>query len=250
MALGISCAVAEADTRRGNPADAAPLHAPGDKGGWTDLFYGGLSNWKKPVGEWQEVGNVMLDPQNPRRFVAVEGTGVWFNGKAGKNLFTKAKYADIELRMEFNLPKGSNSGVKFHGHYEVQLYDSYGKKEVTGEDCGGIYPRAEAKPRYHHIDKGIAPRVNACKPAGTWQSLEVVFHAPRFDAAGKKVKNARIARAVLNGEVIHQDQELLTPTGDRWQNTEMAAGPLMLQADHGPVAFRNVQVRVVARPED
>ena len=36
-----------------------------------------------------------------------------------------------------------------------------------------------------------------------------------------------------------------TPTGDRWKNAEMAEGPLMLQADHGPVAFRNMKVREV-----
>jgi hypothetical protein len=82
-------------------------------------------------------------------------------------------------------------------------------------------------PKYHHIDKGIAPKVNACKPAGEWQSLDVIIRAPRFDAASKKIKSARIARAALNGQVIHQDQELLTPTGDRWQNPEMFEGPLM-----------------------
>jgi hypothetical protein len=50
---------------------------------------------------------------------------------------------------------------------------------------------------------------------------------------------------VLNSQLIHANQELLTPTGDRWQNAEMAEGPLMLQADHGPVAFRNARPRPV-----
>jgi hypothetical protein len=35
----------------------------------------------------------------------------------------------------------------------------------------------------------------------------------------------------------------LTPTGDRWKGPEVHEGPLMLQADHGPVAFRNMTVR-------
>ena len=47
------------------------------------------------------------------------------------------------------------------------------------------------------------------------------------------------------GQIIHENQELLTPTGDRWKDAEMAEGPLMLQADHGPVAFRNMKVRVL-----
>jgi Domain of Unknown Function (DUF1080) len=215
----------------------------GDDKGWIDLFAKDFAAFKAPYGEWLAVGAVQLDPQNPRKFVTEAGTGVHVNGKAGKNLYTRQKFADVELHLEFNLPKGSNSGVKFHGHYEIQLYDSFGKKEVSGEDCGGIYPRAEAKPKYHHIDKGIAPKVNASKPPGQWQTLEVVFLAPRFDATGKKMRNARIARARLNGQLIHENQELLTPTGDRWQDAEMAEGPLMLQADHGPVAFRNVRLR-------
>jgi hypothetical protein len=222
---------------------AAGAATAGDDKGWIDLFANDLGAFKTPTGDWLDVGDVRLDPKNARRFITESGKGVHVNGKGSKNLYTKQKFGDVELHLEFNLPKGSNSGVKFHGHYEVQLYDSYGKKEVNGEDCGGIYPRAEAKPRYHHIDKGIAPRVNACKAPGQWQTLEVVFRAPRFDSAGKKIQNARIARAVLNGQVIHENQELLTPTGDRWKNAEMAEGPLMLQADHGPVAFRNLRVR-------
>ena len=72
----------------------------------------------------------------------------------------------------------------------------------------------------------------------------MTFLAPRFDKDGKKIKNAMIAKAVLNRQVIHEKQELLTPTGDRWKNAEMREGPLMLQADHGPVAFRNMRVKV------
>ena len=229
-------------------AAAGPVPAGDDKD-WIDLFAHDLGAFKTPRGDWLDVGDVRLDPHNPRKFVTEPGKGVHFtNGKAaGKNLYTKQKLGDVELHLEFNLPQGSNSGVKFHGHYEIQLCDSFGKKEVSGEDCGGIYPRADAKPRYHHIDKGVPPKVNACKPPGEWQTLDVVFIAPRFDPAGKKVQNARIARAVLNGQVIHENQELLTPTGDRWKNAEMAEGPLMLQGDHGPVAFRNARVRPLAR---
>src|ERR1700722_18855431 len=147
----------------------------GDDKGWIDLFADGLAAWKIPHGEWLDVGGVALGPQNPRMFATEDGKGVHFNGKGGKNLYSKQKFVDVEVHLEFNLPRGSNSGVKFHGHYEIQLCDSFDKKEVSGEDCGGIYPRAELKPKYHHIDKGIGPKVNACKPAGQWQTLDVVF---------------------------------------------------------------------------
>ncbi len=210
-----------------------------------DLAAADLAAWRTPHGEWTQVAGVELDPKYPRKFVAKEGTGVWYNGVKGRtaNLYSKQTFADIELHMEFNIPKGSNSGIKFHGHYEIQIDDSFGRKEVSGEHCGGIYPRAEIqKGRYTHLDKGIPPKVNACKAPGEWQTLDVTFLAPRFDKDGKKIKNAMIGKAVLNGQLIHEKQELLTPTGDRWQNKEMYEGPLMLQADHGPMAIRNMPI--------
>jgi hypothetical protein len=224
---------------------AAAARAQSDR---LELFKDKLAAFKEPYGDWQEVGGVELDPKNPKKFVAKEGSGVWYNGPKGnaKNLFSKQKFADVEIHLEFCVPKGSNSGIKFHSHYEIQILDSFGKKELTGDDCGGVYPRADViKGRYTHLDKGIAPKVNACKAPGEWQTLDVTFLAPRFDKEGKKIKNAMIEKATLNGQVIHDKQELLTPTGDRWKNKEMVEGPLMIQADHGPVAFRNVVVRVI-----
>ena len=71
----------------------------------------------------------------------------------------------------------------------------------------------------------------------------LVWKSPRFDAKGEKVANAVVVKAVLNGQVIHEDQELKTPTGSNWNKKESPTGPFMLQADHGPVAFRNVRIR-------
>jgi hypothetical protein len=160
---------------------------------------------------------------------------------------SKQKFGDVEVHAEFMIPKGSNSGVKLEGLYEIQIFDSYGVEEPKATDCGGIYPRAEQKPTYHHIDKGVPPRTNASKPPGEWQSLDIVFQAPRFDADGKKIANARFVKVVLNGQVVHEDVEVKTPTGHAWHNQEIPTGPLLLQADHGPVAFRNVRARPYAK---
>ncbi len=89
------------------------------------------------------------------------------------------------------------------------------------------------------------PRVNAARPFGEWQTLDVVFHAPRFDADGKKTADARFVKVVLNGQVIHEDVAVKTPTGHAWRNKEVARGPILLQADHGPVAFRKIRVRAL-----
>lgn len=216
---------------------------------WTALFAGGkLDAFAGKTDGWVWAKAVTLDPANPRKLKFEAGSGVLVNGEKGtaRDLYTKDKYGDLEIHVEFLIGKGSNSGVKFHGHYEIQITDSAGRKELTGDHCGGIYPRAELKPRYRHLDKGIAPKVNAAKPAGEWQTLGATFLAPRFDKDGKKTANARIVRATLNGQVIHEDQELRTPTGSNHTRPEVATGPFMLQGDHGPVAFRNVKVRVPA----
>ena len=133
--------------------------------------------------------------------------------------------------------------MKLQGLYEIQISDSVAARKLTGSESGGVYPRAELLPRYHHLDDGYAPKVNAARPAGEWQTLDLIFKAPRFDAAGKKIANARFVKVVLNGQVVQEDLELKAPTGHAWRLPEVPRGPLMLQADHGPVAFRNIRVR-------
>jgi hypothetical protein len=216
--------------------------------GWIDLSADAKARegWEKVTDDWAVAGNATLDPKNPRKLVAESGDGVLVNSPKGRapNLVSKQRFTDAEVHVEFLIPKGSNSGVKLMGLYEIQIYDSHAKKDVDGADCGGIYPRAEEKPLYHHIDKGTPPRVNAAKPPGEWQTLDIVFRAPRFDAEGKKTANARFVKVVLNGEVIHENVEVEYPTGSAWRlKKETAAGPLLLQGDHGSVAFRNVRIR-------
>ncbi len=223
-----------------------PPASSAEEAGWTDLLPAkALRAFRGKTEGWLHVESVTLDPKSPRKLLGKPGMGAVLNGARGRerDLVTKENYGDLEAHVEFVIAKGSNSGVKFHGVYEIQILDSHGAKVLSGDSCGGIYPRAELKPRYHHIDKGIAPRVNAARPAGEWQTLHAIFLAPRFDPSGKKVANACIVRATLNGKLIHENVELATPTGSNWTKKEIAHGPFLLQGDHGPVAFRNVRVR-------
>lgn len=219
------------------------VRAKAEEPGWVDLSK--LDAWKTPTGVWQVVGGVEPDAKNPNRLASTPGTGILVNGPIGRttNLFSKVKFGDIEAHFEFLVPKKSNSGVKFEGFYEIQISDSYGVKSPKGGDCGGIYPRAELLPIYRHIDDGYSPRTNAARPAGEWQTLDVTFHAPRFDDKGKKIAKARFDKVVLNGQVVHENVEVDAPTGHVWRQKEIPEGPILLQADHGPVAFRNIRVR-------
>jgi hypothetical protein len=217
--------------------------------GWIDLMKPDV--WKKVDDKWIFTDEVKLT-QDAKGKADVrlkadkkDGGKIWVNGETGRlpNLITKDAFGDCEVHVEFLIAKGSNAGIKFHEVYEIQIFDSFGsKKELTGSDMGGIYPRANEK---GYLDKGIPPKVNAAKPPGEWQTLTAVWKAPRFDANGEKIANAVMVKATLNGQVIHDNAEVKTPTGGNWQKKETPTGSFMLQCDHGPTAWRNVKIRPI-----
>jgi len=216
--------------------------------GWTTLLPGpGMAGWKQPTGEWHMVGKAVQDPDDAKKLAVEPGAGVIYNGPKGRtrNLFTTEAFGDIEAHIEFLVPKDSNSGVYFMGRYEIQVFDSYGKKGAyPGIECGGIYPRWDPKRgKGKQGFEGHSPRAGASRPPGQWQTFDVVFRAPRFDAAGKKIANARFVKVEHNGKVVHENVELTGPTRAAAFRDEAATGPIMLQGDHGPVAYRNIRVR-------
>lgn len=60
----------------------------------------------------------------------------------------------------------------------------------------------------------MPPLVNAARPAGEWQTMGIIFRVPRFDKAGRKIEDAVLVQAVLNGQVVQRDVPLSGPT--RW----------------------------------
>ena len=87
-----------------------------------------------------------------------------------------------------------------------------------------------------------SPRVNASRPPGQWQTYDITFRAPRFDAAGKKTARARFVKVVHNGQVVHENVDASGPTRASIADDEKAVAPLTLQGDHGPVAYRNLRL--------
>ena len=211
-----------------------------------ELFNGkDLTGWKSPTGTWKAVQNVGLDPANNKAFVSTPGTGVLLNSNDGKtvNLETTGEWGDCELHLEFCVPKGSNSGIYLQNRYEVQVFDSFGKAEEGVHDCGAIYERWDpARGKGKEGYEGHAPSVNASKPAGEWQSFDIVFRAPRFDSTGKKTANAVFVKVLHNGQVIHENVECKGPTRGAKLPGEAPKGPILLQGDHGPVAYRNFKL--------
>lgn len=169
-------------------------------------------------------------------------SGVMLNGPGGRtnNLCTDRRLGDVELYLEFMIAKGSNSGVYLHGLYELQIFDSWGSlDEMSSSDAGAIYHRWTD----NRGVGGSAPRLNAAKRPGEWQSYQAWFRGPRFDAAGRKTQPARFLRVLLNGQAVQTDVDVEGPTRASLEIPEAGQNPLMLQGDHGPVAFRNLYVR-------
>lgn len=201
-----------------------------------------LSAWRGDTGQWRVIGGVFLNPAN-EKLLSVK-TGTIINGPTGRtsHLLSKAEFGDVKAHIEFMVPRESNSGVYFMGRYEIQVFDSWEKTSpYPGIECGGIYQRWDNS-RDPKGFEGHSPRVNASRPPGQWQTFDVVFRAPRFDKRGRKLSNARFETVVHNGVLIHEDIELTGPTRAGMANDEKPTGPLMLQGDHGPVAYRNIRI--------
>ncbi len=209
---------------------------------WVKPFADGLDGFRTPTGAWTMAGDVTQDPDNPKALAWTAGGCEAVNGPGGRtaHLVTKAEHGDIAAHIEFVVPEGSNSGVYFQGRYEIQVLDSWGVEAPGHGDCGGIYQRWDDN-RDPKGFEGRPPRVNAARRPGEWQTFDVIFRAPRFDEDGNKTANAMFVRVEHNGVLIHENQEVTGPTRAAMYADEQLRGPIMLQGDHGPVAYRNLR---------
>ncbi|MEL7531161.1 MAG: family 16 glycoside hydrolase [Bacteroidota bacterium] len=220
----------------------------------TPLSLEDLSAFNTPPANWMIVGQAAAPwDKKVEAFSTAEGKGILVNHpseEAGGALRTQLEHGDLDLSFEFMMPKGSNSGIYLQGRYEIQLFDSWGKAELDFGDCGGIYERwDDSKAEGEKGFEGRAPDVNASKAPGLWQEMQIRFQAARFDAGGTKIANARVLSVMHNGKQIHRDIELNGPTRGIFFEQEAAKGPLIIQGDHGPVAFRNMRYKLFGTPQ-
>lgn len=221
-----------------------------------------LDAWKQ---EGWAAGEVRLDPADATRFMRVVPAAptpeaeekakkernplldnlpedpVVSNALSEKptGLLSRYEFGDCDVHVDFQIPKGGNSGVYLMGRYEVQILDSSGKTDLSFGDCGGIYQGWGEKNEW----AGRAPNFNAFRGPGQWHGLDIRFRAPRFDASGKKIANATFARVMIDDVLLQEEVEVPNPTRGALFEDEAPLGPLFLQGDHGPVAFTNVRVR-------
>jgi hypothetical protein len=172
----------------------------------------------------------------------VKSDGVWTNsGPSPVPLATTQEFGDCEAHVEFKIPKGSNSGVYIQGRYEVQILDSSGiaDKDMSVHDCGAIYERWKDDKGY----EGTPPLVNAFAGPGEWNTYDIKFRAPRFADDGTRTEKAKFIEVTLNGKLIQKEVEVTGPTRGSFFEPEAPKGPIILQADHGPISYRNCWVK-------
>ena len=183
----------------------------------------------------------------PINWEVEEGTLVATRTKSHANhIVSSVMFEDADIHAEFMISPlaHGNSGLYIHGHYEMQIYDSFGVENFTIQDEGSLYRFAK-------------PLVNAARPAGEWQVYDIRFIAPKRNADGS-LKSAGTLRAWLNGQLVQDGVTFTEPRspyipykhgvtdylrGVEQQLKATGKGPLFLQ-DHGsPTRFRNVWIR-------
>jgi hypothetical protein len=197
------------------PSDAVVLFDGKNLDSWKSMGKGGPAAWKVENGYFQ----------------VVPGTG---------GIETKAGFGDVQLHIEWKAPsvvKGSgqgrgNSGLFFMGKYEVQILDSYQNRTYSNGQAASVYKQ--------HI-----PLVNAMRPPTEWNTYDVIFIAPRFNADGMVVAPAYVT-VFHNGVLVQNHVELRGGSeyiGIPTYKAHAAELPIQLQ-DHGDlVSFRNIWLR-------
>lgn len=175
--------------------------------GFKPIFNGeDLSGWKlrNPGGKFSwSAQNGMMVNEMPE-------------GGHGTDLMTEEKFKDFVIRYEYMIPKGANSGLYLRGRYEIQILEDHGKPAADGGN-GGLYSVK-------------APTQNVSKPAGQWQQVEATIRGDRITV-------------VLNGVKVHDNVQVTRGTGGQLDDNLDQPGPILLQGDHGAVAFRNLRLK-------
>jgi len=215
--------------------------------GWDYVPKTGQGGWTTtPAVIWDETDAIF-----PLKGAYVSGDRIVNTTDPGKkiasDIYTVRKFGDMELYLEFMVSQKSNSGVYVHGLYEVQIINSYGKDPSSpGSICGSIYDYEEQE--NGKFVGGVFPLIRAEQPCGRWQSLYIHFQAPRFNSIGEKISNAKFIAVMLNGITIQKNIERKGMTRSGMKIGESEENPLMLQGNHGPIAYRNIYIHPLSSP--
>ncbi|MEO8425505.1 MAG: family 16 glycoside hydrolase [Verrucomicrobiota bacterium] len=137
----------------------------------------------------------------------------------GTDLVSEEKFRDFTVRYEYMIPKGANSGFYLRGRYELQIFDDFESRKALPGGNGAVY---SLKP----------VSLFASRAPGEWQQVEATIRGNRVTV-------------ILNGVIVHENVEVTRATGGELDANLNDPGPILLQGDHGTVAFRNIRIKPV-----
>ncbi|GJM36021.1 MAG: endo-1,3-1,4-beta glucanase-related protein [Saprospiraceae bacterium] len=190
---------------------------------------------------------VLFDGKNTNEWKHEDGSDIKWKVEDGAltvtpgsgDISTRQTFGDLQLHLEWRTPaavKGEgqgrgNSGVFLQSRYEVQVLDNYQNKTYPNGQAGSIY-------------KQSIPLVNACRPPGEWQTYDIIYTAPRFNADGVKVASAHVT-VIQNGILVQNNTEIKGTSEYIGLPKNIAHGDdsLKLQDHSNPVSYRNIWVR-------
>jgi Domain of Unknown Function (DUF1080) len=197
----------------------------------------------KDLNEW-----VSAQDGSPARWIVADGVMTVNKAQGVGNIQTKRAFRNYQLHIEWKIPENvtgtdqarGNSGVFLastgpgDAGYELQVLDSYNNKTYVNGQAGSIYKQ------------GI-PLVNPNRKPGEWQTYDVVWTAPTFNA-DDSLKTPANVTVFFNGVLVQNHFELKGQTlyiGQPFYKKYDTA-PIKLQAhgDHSePISFRNIWIR-------
>ena len=206
------------------PAQQLPVAPPKD----AKLLFDG-----RDLAQWSDAKG------GPAGWTLLPGVGMEVAPRSG-DIQTREAFGDMQLHVEWAAPDPpsgkdqdrGNSGVFLMGTYEIQVLDSYNNTTYADGQAASVYGQ-------------YPPLVNASRPPGEWQTYDIIFHSPHFDAAGKLLSPARVT--VRHNDLLVQDNvEILGPTTNGVRTPYAAHAdrmPIKLQNHGHPVRFRNIWVQ-------
>jgi len=120
--------------------------------------------------------------------------------------------------------------VYIQDRYEANINEMYGR--LDGNPCAGFDNCTPASAK---------PGIRSSRPPLDWQTMDIDFHAPRFDAAGNRTAAPRVT-LLFNGTTLYNDRELGPVTLNAARLGEAPTGPIQLQEHGMPCQFRNIWV--------
>jgi len=185
----------------------APVINEKDDGTWKEGTPIALFNGKDVTG-WKG-----LNPRAEMKWSVKDG--ILRNDPPTTDIVSERSFWNYKLHADFRIIEHSNSGIGLRGRYEIQILEDYGRPPNV-HSAGALYSR-------------IAPRVNASKPAGEWQSYDIRL-------VGRQLT------VVHNGINVLDKVEIEGLTAIAGNADEGEPGPFIIQGDHSYVEIKSFVV--------